>query len=122
MTGPSPIRLMMLRGPRAAGTDQGVRFVHFLDQPGPRTPAAARELLAAVGIVLGHPLRSGRRSGCRCGSAGGNPARIGKSSVIPDQLLSRIRDVRAQSGQEVERRKDAGRRGLGIAAAPRCRP
>ena len=62
-----------------------------------------------------HRLCSGGRSGC--GSARAKPARIGKSSVISDQLLSRVRDVRAQSGQEVERRKDPGRRGLGIAAA-----
>ena len=31
--------------------------------------------------------------------------------------LSGIGDMRAQSGQEVERREDAGRGGLGIAAA-----
>ena len=102
----------------AAGTDQGIRFVHFLNQPGPRTPAVARELLAAVGIVLVPRLRVGRMSGCRSRSLCRNPARIGKSSVIADQLLSRIRDVGAQGGQEVERRKDAGRRGLGFAGGP----
>ena len=83
----------------------------------PLTFALARELGAAVGTVLLPPVRSSRRSGCRWGRVRGSPARIGKSSVIPDQLLSRIRDVRAQCGQEVERRKDSGRRVLGIAAA-----
>ena len=101
---------------RAAGTDQRVGFVHFFNQPGPRTPARARPLRAAVGTVLVHRLPSGWRSRCRCWSARGNVARIGKSSVIPDQLLPRIRDVGAQGGQEIERRKDSGRRGLGIAA------
>ena len=40
-----------------------------------------------------------------------------KNYLIPDELLSRIRDVGAQGSQEVERRKDSGRRRHGIAAA-----
>ena len=56
-----------LKGAGAAGADPRVRFVHFLDQPGPRAPAAARELGAAVGIVLAQRLYSG------CGSASRNP-------------------------------------------------
>ena len=36
---------------RAAGTNQGIRVIHFLDQPGPRTPALARRLRGAAGIA-----------------------------------------------------------------------
>jgi hypothetical protein len=43
----------------AAGTNQGIRFVHFLNQPGPGTLAVGRELLSAVGIVLAPRLRVG---------------------------------------------------------------
>jgi hypothetical protein len=101
----------------AAGADQRIRFLHFLKQPRPRAPAGARKLLAAVGIVLARRLRVGWMSGRGSRSLCRNPARIGKGSVIPDQPLSRIRDVDAQGGQQVERGKDAGRRGLGFAAA-----
>ena len=38
-------------------------------------------------------------------------------NIIAHQLLSGIRDMGAQSGQEVERRKDAGGGGLGIATS-----
>jgi hypothetical protein len=41
---------------------------------------------------------------------------IGKSSVVPDQLLSRIGDVGAPGGQEVERRGDAGGGRLSVRA------
>ena len=101
----------------AVGTDQGICLIHFLDQPGPRTPALVRQLGAAVRTLLLLRLSCGRRSGCRCCHGRGNPARMGKSSVIPDELLSRIRDMGAQSGREVERGKDSGRGGLGIGAA-----
>ena len=65
MTGPSPIKLMILRGPQQRGQTRGSGFVHFLNQPGPGAPAAACELLAAVGIVLVAPLDTGQRRGCR---------------------------------------------------------
>ncbi len=101
-----------------AGTNQGVRLVHFLDRPGPRTPAAAPEFLAAVGSVLVHHLSSGRRSGFGCGRASRYPARIGKRAVVADRLLSGVGNVRAQGGQEVERGEDTGRGAFRIAAAP----
>ncbi len=100
----------------AAGTNEGIRFVHFHNQPGPRTRAVARELLAAVGIILVRPLRSGRLSACRGGSPSRNPARIGKGAVVSNQLWSRIRDARAPRSREVRRREDAGRGGIRIAA------
>lgn len=45
--------------------DQGVGFVHFFDQPGPRMPGPPRQLRAAVARVRLHCLHSGRRSGGR---------------------------------------------------------
>jgi hypothetical protein len=45
-------------GPATVLAKHRIRLVHSLDQPGPRTPAAARELRAAVGIVLMQTLRS----------------------------------------------------------------
>ena len=62
MTGPSPIRLMILRGPEQRGQTRG-GFVHFLNQPRPRAPAGVRELLAVDLIVLAPRLRVGWMSG-----------------------------------------------------------
>lgn len=73
---------------RATGTNQAVSFVHSSNQPCPRTAALTRQL-RAVGSVLVHPLRCSRGSGCGWCRARGTPARIGKGSVIPDELLSR---------------------------------
>ena len=47
----------------AAGADQRMRLVHFLNQPRPRAPAGTREHLAVVGIVLAPRLRVGWMSG-----------------------------------------------------------
>ena len=47
----------------AAGADQRMRLVHFLNQPRPRAPAGGRELLAVVGIVLAPRVRVGWMSG-----------------------------------------------------------
>jgi hypothetical protein len=53
---------------RAAGTNQGRRFVDFLNQPGSGAPAGARELPATVGFVLVHSLHCGCRRRCRSNS------------------------------------------------------
>jgi predicted nucleic acid-binding protein len=100
---------------RAERANQEVRFVHFLNQPGPRAPDLAPELVGAAALFVVRRQRN--RRGIRNASAGPSPAHIGEGAVVPDQLLSGIRDMAAQSGQEVEGREDAGRRGLGITAA-----
>jgi hypothetical protein len=46
------------------------------------------------------------------------PGHIREGAAVADQLLSAIGDMRAQSGQEVERREDACRGGIGITAPP----
>jgi hypothetical protein len=103
-----------LKGSRAAGADQGIGFVDSLHQPPPGASAGAREFPAAVGVILASLPRSLRESRCRSGRP--SPVGVGKSSIIADQLLSGIRDVQAQCGQEVECGKDAGRGGIAAGA------
>jgi hypothetical protein len=80
----------------------------------PQQPA--RELIGATGIFMVGGQRIGRL--CRRGSVSMNagPAHIGEGAAVTHQLLSGIRNMGAQSGQEVERREDPGGGGLGIAA------
>jgi len=99
---------------RAVRANQGVRFVHFLYQPSPLAPDLALELVGAGAIFVARRRRN--RRGIGNASAGLSPAHIGEGAVVADQLLSRIGNVGAQSGQEVEGREDAGRRGLRITA------
>ena len=102
----------------AAGTDQRVRFVHFLNQPRPRAADPTPELIGATGIFMVRRLGLGRLSRRSRGRMNPRPAHVGERAAVAHQLLSGIGNMRTQSGQEVERREDAGRGGLGITAPP----
>ena len=118
ITGPSPIRLMILSGPEQRGQTRGSASYTFFT-------SLAHELLTwrrNSSAQPPSPLPGG--SATAVGSETPAPARArrtlekaGEGAVVADQLLSGIWDMGAQSGQEVQRREDAGRRGLGITAA-----
>jgi len=102
---------------RAAATraNPRVRFVHLLDEPRPGAPQPAREVIGATGMLRPRFGSISLLGGRRTGTMSARAAHVRECAGISDQLLSGIRNMSAQRGEEIDSRDDRRRRGIGRA-------
>ena len=93
-----------LQRARTAAAEQRIGFLHLLDQTSPRALSRARSRIAGTG--------AGRRTDRRgAGIAGACAAHMGPGSIVADELLPGVGNVRAESGEEIESGTVDGGRG-----------